>query len=279
MKRRTWIWFVTSALLAVLAGVLAMVLLGGGGGIFGGTDATPVPMQSVVVARAPIAINDVIRVDYVMLEDKKVSEVPSQAFVSVTDLTEKNAVALRDIGQGEIITADAVYIPDTSGDGNTYGDKVGVALPAEDILSKWGAVLPGDHVDVLFSLDVILETPMYVEDIRTLEELELYAIERDQSLDKVSVLALQDLTVLRIIEEPAPEGQEEDAEQPVVRNSALELLADPQDAVVLKYLLDAGATVSLAKRSTDNQSLFNVQPVNVNYLMLRYGIVLPQPLE
>jgi hypothetical protein len=37
--------------------------------------------------------------------------------------------------------------------------------------------------------------------------------------------------------------------------------------------------VSLAKRSADNQSLFNVQPVNINYLMLRYGIVLPQPLE
>jgi Flp pilus assembly protein CpaB len=278
MKRRNWIWFVASALLAVLAGVLAMVLLGGGGGILGGAEATPVAMQSVVVARAPIATNDVIRVDYVMLEDKPVSEVPSGAFVSVTDLTEKNAVALRDIAQGEIITADAVYIASPGEGESVYGDKVGVALPAQDILSKWGAVLPGDHVDVLFSMDVILETPMYVEDIRTLEELQLYAIERDQSLDKVSVLALQDLTVLRIIEEPAPEGQE-DEEQPIVRNRALELLADPQDAVVLKYLLDAGGMVSLAKRSADNQSLFNVQPVNINYLMLRYGIVLPQPLE
>jgi Flp pilus assembly protein CpaB len=278
MKRRNWIWFVASALLAVLAGVLAMVLLGGGGGILGGAEATPVAMQSVVVARAPIATNDVIRVDYVMLEDKPISEVPSGAFVSVTDLTEKNAVALRDIAQGEIITADAVYIASPGEGESVYGDKVGVALPAQDILSKWGAVLPGDHVDVLFSMDVILETPMYVEDIRTLEELQLYAIERDQSLDKVSVLALQDLTVLRIIEEPAPEGQE-DEEQPIVRNRALELLADPQDAVVLKYLLDAGGMVSLAKRSADNQSLFNVQPVNINYLMLRYGIVLPQPLE
>ena len=277
MKRRNLIWFVASALLAVLAGVLAMVLIGNGG-LFGGAQATPVPMQTVVVARAPIANNDVIRVDYVALEERKVSEVPSGAFVAVTDLTEKNAVAIRDIGQGEIITADAVYIATPGEGGTVYGDRVGIALPAEDILSKWGAVLPGDHVDVLFSMDVILEQPMYPQDVRTLEELQLYAIERDQSMDKVSVLALQDLTVLRIIEEPAPEGQE-DPEQPVVRSRALELLADPQDAVVLKYLLDAGGMVSLAKRSADNQSLFNVQPVNINYLMLRYGIVLPQPLE
>lgn len=279
MKRRNWIWFVASALLAVLAGVLAMWILGGGGGFIGGAEATPVPMQSVVVARVPIAANDVFRVDYVMLEERPVSEVPSGAFVSVTDLTDNNASAIRDIPQGKILVrGEDAYIPERDEGGSVYGDKVGVALPAEDILSKWGAVLPGDHVDVLFSMDVILEKPMYVEDIRTLEELELYAIERDQSLDKVSVLALQDLTVLRIIEEPAPEGQE-DAEQPVARSRALELLADPQDAVVLKYLLDAGGMVSLAKRSPENQSLFNVQPVNINYLMLRYGIVLPQPLE
>jgi len=279
MKRRNLIWFVASALLAVLAGVLAMWILGGGGGFVGGSDATPVPMQTVVVARAPIAANDVIRVDYVMLEERKVSEVPSGAFVSVTDLTDYNASAIRDIAQGQILVrGDDVYIPDSGTEGNIYGDRVGIALPAEDILSKWGAVLPGDHVDVLFSMDVILEQPMYPQDVRTLEELQLYAIERDQSLDKVSVLALQDLTVLRIIEEPAPEGQE-DPEQPVVRSQALELLADPQDAVVLKYLLDSGGMVSLAKRSADNQSLFNVQPVNINYLMLRYGIVLPQPLE
>ena len=278
MKRRNLIWFVASALLAVLAGVLAMWILGGGGGFVGGSDATPVPMQTVVVARAPIAANDVIRVDYVKLEERPVSEVPSGAFVSVTDLTENNASAIRDIPENKILVrGDDVYIPADDG-GNLYGDKVGIALPAEDILSKWGAVLPGDHVDVLFSMDVILEKPMYPQDIRTLEELELYAIERDQSLDKVSVLALQDLTVLRIVEEPAPEGQE-DPEQPIVRSRALELLADPQDAVVLKYLLDSGGMVSLVKRSADNQSLFNVQPVNINYLMLRYGIVLPQPLE
>ena len=275
MKRRNWIWFVASALLAVLAGVLAMVLLGGLGG---GEEPAEVPQQSVVVARSPIAINDIIRVDYVELVKRNVDEVPSGAFVAVTDLVDRDAVALRNIGQGEIILAEDVYIPEAGEDGGIPDDKVLVALPAQDILSKWGAVLPGDHVDVMITMDVILEKPMYPWDLRTVEELELYGIERDQSMDDVSILTLQNLEVVQIIEEPLAEGEQE-TEEPVLRNRALILQADPQDAVVLRYMLDAVGGVSLAKRGADNEALFNVQPVNINYLMLRYGVVLPQPLE
>ena len=274
MKRRNWIWFVASALLAVLAGVLAIYLMRDGDGT---GEPTAVPKQAVVVARAPIALNDVIRVDYVMLEERNLDEIPSGAFVAVTDLTEADAIALRDIGQGEILVMEDFYFTGT-GEGDIPDDKVRVALPAQDILSKWGAILPGDHVDVLITVDVILEKPMYPWDLRTVEELALYDVERDQSMDYVSVLTLQNLEVVQIIEEPAPEG-EQDPEQPVVRNQALILQADPQDAVVLRYLLDVAGGVTLAKRGAENEALFNVQPVNINYLMLRYGVILPQPLE
>ncbi len=270
MKRRNWLWFVASALLAVLAGVLAMVLLRDEGPV-----ETAVPQQAVVVAINPIAANSVIRADHVILEEKNVDAIPSGAYVSVTDL--ENAVALRDILIGEIILAEDVYIPG-EGESGIPDDKVAVALLAQDILSKWGAVLPGDHVDVLVTVDVILETPMYPQDLRTAEDLALYAVERDQSMDDVSVLTLQNLEVFQIIEEPLAEGQP-DEEQPTQRNRALILLADPQDAVVLRYLLDVVGGVTLAKRSPQNEALFNVQPVNINYLMLRYGVVLPQPLE
>lgn len=268
MKRRNWLWFVASALLAVLAGVLAMVLLGNQA-----DDPVAAEKQAVVVARNPIAVNDVIRVDNVTLMER--DDIPSGAAVEVTDV--ENAVALRNIAQGEVILMQDIYLPGDSVE-DILEDQVAVALPANDILSKWGAVLPGDHVDVLFTLDLILEMPMYPQDIRTVEELALYAVERDQSMDHASVLALQNLEVLRIVEEPAPEG-EQDPENPVPRNRALILKAEPQDAVVLKYLLDVVGRVSLAKRSPENEALFNVQPVNINYLMLRYGVVLPQPLE
>ena len=270
MKRRNWLWFVASALLAVLAGVLAMVLLGNQQP----DDVGQVEKQAVVVARNPIAVNDVIRIDQVTLEER--DTFPSGSAVAPKDV--ENCVALRNIAQGEPILMQDVYCAGDSEEDILGEDKVAVALPAEDILSKWGAVLPGDHVDLLVSMDVILETPMYPWDLRTVEDLALYGIERDQSMDDVAVLTLQNLEVIRIIEEPSPEG-EQDPENPVPRNRALILKADPQDAVVLKYLLDSVGRLTLVKRSAENDTLFNVQPVNINYLMLRYGVVLPQPLE
>ena len=102
----------------------------------------------------------------------------------------------------------------------------------------------------------------------------LYGVAEGRELDHPDEGSLGEAHV----EEPSPEG-EQDPEQPTPRNRALILKAEPQDAVVLKYLLDVVGTVSLAKRSPENEALFNVQPVNINYLMLRYGVVLPQPLE
>lgn len=275
MKRRTWLWFAASAILAILAGVLAMVFLSGRGG-----EPTAEPKQPVVVARNPIAANDVIRVDNVTLQER--DSWPSGAAVEVQDVV--GGTAMRDIAQGEVIVMQDVRIISGTMDLRFLlgDDKIAVALKADDILSNWGAVLPGDHVDVLFTLDLILEKPMYIEDITTVEEASLYAqIERDQSLDNASVLTLQNLEVLQIIEEPQLD-EEQQAQQegpPQVPERALILKVDPQDAVVLKYLRDSIGIIDLALRSPENDTLFTVQPVNINYLMLRYGIVLPQPLE
>jgi Flp pilus assembly protein CpaB len=276
MKRRSLLWFVASALLALLAGVLAVVFLQRGEP----SEETPVPEQLVVVARSPIAENEVIRIDYVSLEAR--DDFPSGAAVEVGDVV--GGTARRDIAQGQVILMQDIFTGTEKSDLwlQLGDDTIAVALVADDILSQWGAVMPGDHVDVLFTLDVILEKPMYIDDIRTVEEAQLYSqIERDQSMDNVSVLTLQNLEVLQIIEEPQldEEQAQQQEEAPQLPQRALILKVDPQDAVVLKYLRDTIGSVDLALRSPDNEALFNVQPVNINYLMLRYGIVLPQPLE
>jgi Flp pilus assembly protein CpaB len=286
MKRRSWLWFIVSAFLAILAGVAAIIAFRW---ILSQQETeAPAPKQIVVVARQPLAASTIIRADNVMAVER--DEIPSGAAVRVQDV--QGLMTLRDIAQGEVIVMQDVaalgltsVITGTRNLAVLLGDtKIAVALPADDILSQWGAVLPGDHVDVLFTLDVILETPMNIEDIITNDEgQQLASVERDQSLDNVSVLTLQDLEVLQIIEEPQPEvteqaqqQQNQPAEPP---RRALVLKIDPQDAVVLKYLIDSVGTIDLALRSPTNRTLFTVQPVNINYLVLRYGIILPQPLE
>ena len=283
MKRRSWLWFIASAVLAVLAGVLAIYVLN----IAATPEEAPIPKQAVVIARQPLAANTVIRADYVSVEER--DEFPSGAAVRVSDVL--GQMTLRDIAPGEVIRMQdidifgvtSVFSRSLNLDVLIGDDKIAVALPADDILSQWGAVLPGDHVDVLFTLDVVLETPIDPEDVVLTDEGEfLLGLERDQSLDNVSMLTLQNLEVLQILEEPQiqPAEDQRGEEAPTTPpNRALVLKIDPQDAVVLKYLRDSVGSIDLALRSSTNNTLFEAQPVNINYLVLRYGIVLPQPLE
>ncbi|MBN1138997.1 MAG: Flp pilus assembly protein CpaB [Anaerolineae bacterium] len=288
MKRRGGVWFVAAVLLAVLAGVIAIFALRQAAS----REASSLPAsgRTVVVARQPIAVSSSIGVEDLLAEER--SDSPDGAATSIQDVLGR--VALRNIAQGEVITmqelASAGLAWGTSEITGTRSlayllgnDKIAVALPATDILSKWGAVAAGDHVDVLFTLDVLLETPFPAE-MPTGEEATLFErLERDQSLDSVSVLTVQNLKVLQVIEDPAPEVQSQQQQQqqqlPSEPRRALILKIDPQDAAVLKYLLDSTGKIDLALRSPTNNTLFDVEPVNINYLVLRYGIRLPEPLE
>jgi len=278
MKRRGWIWFLISGMLALLAGVVAIAALR----FFADRidPEIPIASQMVVVANSPIAAGSIIRVDWVALTER--DQIPSGAIVNPDDVIGRKALA--DIAPNEVIRVQDVE-QDAQGPSRSDipADKIAVALPADDILSKWGAVVPGDHVDVLFTLDVILETDMYPEDVLRVEEGEvLQRLERDESLDHVSVLTLQNLEVLQIIEEPEvplEEGQQAQDQVASIPRRAMVLAINPQDAVLLKYLRDTEGILDVALRSPDNGTLFNAEPVNINYLVLRYGIVLPEPLQ
>jgi len=282
MKRRSWIWFLVSGVLALLAGGVAIVAL-----LFFANRQSPEipgPKQMVVVAASPIAAGSIVRVDWVALEER--DQIPSGAIVNVDEVVGRKALA-------DIVPNEVVLAQDVEQEGGQAGvilpedfpdDKIAVALPADDILSQWGAVVPGDHVDVLFTVDVILETPMYPEEVLRVEEGEVVQrLERDQSLDHVSVLTLQNLEVLQILEEPQvpveEAGQAEEDQAAGIPRRALLLAISPQDAVLLKYLRDTAGVLDVALRSPENGTLFNTDPVNINYLILRYGIVLPEPLQ
>jgi Flp pilus assembly protein CpaB len=275
MKRRSWLWFVASAILAILAGVLAIWIINQNRN----QPVQEIPEYQVVVASAPISANETIGPDKVRVE-ARTEPVTGQVLEQDIGLV-LGSYALRDIAPGEIITTQDFYSIETGGMTgvmritSVLEDKFAVTLPADDILSNWGAVLPGDHVDVLITFDVILETPMYPADVVARGE-QLVGIDRDERMDNVSALTLQNLEVLQILQEPQPEQQEEGV-APARR--ALVLKIDPQDAVVLKYLQDSDATIDLALRNPENSTLYSVEPVNINYLVLRYNIALPEPLE
>jgi Flp pilus assembly protein CpaB len=280
MKRRNWLWFIASFVLALLAGIVVFVILLGNDG---GGPPPPPPTRRVVVASQSIASKSEIRADFIRIEELDEDEIPSGAAVRAQDVI--GGIAKRDFAQGEVITMQDIVQPwDPRRITETLlidDDKIVVVLEADDILSQWGGVIPGDHVDVLFSLDIILETPMYPQEVLAAEQ-GIQLIERDQSMDNTSVLALQNLEVLEILVEPQVPAEvqaQQEGLPPELPRRALVLQIDPQDAVILKYLRDSEATIEVALRARDNDTLYQVDAVNINYLILRYGIVLPEPLE
>jgi hypothetical protein len=79
--------------------------------------------------------------------------------------------------------------------------------------------------------------------------------------------ALQNLTIAAVV---APETTETGA--PAGEPEALLFTVSPQDALVLKYLIDAGAVADLVLRAPGAEGPFTVEPVDVDYLIDRYQI-------
>ena len=50
------------------------------------------------------------------------------------------------------------------------------------------------------------------------------------------------------------------------------LLLKPQDALVLKYAMDAGGVIDMALRAPDAEQEYDVEPVDVDYLINRYDM-------
>ncbi len=88
---------------------------------------------------------------------------------------------------------------------------------------------------------------------------------------------MQDLEILQLVTgaEPAEEGEEEKQQS----TKLIVLIADPQEAVILKYLRDSGGKIDFALRAPTSEQLFTIEPVTINYLADRYGIVPPEPLD
>jgi Flp pilus assembly protein CpaB len=260
--RRGWIWYLAGLILAVAAGFIAVFAL---------RQAVPTPeptrppSRPVIVAKQPIAARQVVLVDAIEVRDFQLDQIPSGAIFRIEDAVGK--FSLQDVAAGQpLLAQNLVSLSSSSGASITSTaklaallppDKIGVVLPAADLLSKSGEVDTGDHIDVLASLVV--------------------ASSEQNKGGQVTLLTLQDVPVVRTLEEQV---QSNNPNQPPQRGkiTGLVVAVDPQDAVTLKYFVDAGANVSIGLRPPKLTSIFQVIPVTINYLADKFGIKAPEPL-
>jgi len=273
-RRRGIIWLVAGLVLAILAAGLSyyafqQVVVRQANAPVGKTT------QTVVVAKQAINERAVIRLGDISTEERPLEQVPSGAVFKTDDAVGR--IAVSSIAAGQVLLAQnlvASFTPTNLDQtkattvsinfNQALGeDLVAFVLPVTDKLSKEGILLAGDHVDLLFSTDVVGA--------------------QEGTGGKVSIYAIQDLEVLQITYQPPPpekadankEGQSEPAQ--LVPKSLI-LAINPQDAVVLKYAIDTASPLDLVLRGQNNRRRFDVDAVQINTVSERYRFSAPKPV-
>ncbi len=255
--RRGWIWYLAGLLLAIVAGVIAVVALQQA--VPQAEPARPAT-QPVIVAREQIGARQVVLPEQLETRNMLLSEVPSGAVFRMEDAVGKFTLQAIE-AQQPLLAQNLVSISPGAGGAITTTsklaallptDKIGVIVPARDLLSQSGEVDTGDRVDIMASLPV--------------------ASSGEGKGGQVTLLTLQNVPVIKPVLEVAT-GRD----QPT-KIAGLVVAVDPQDAVTLKYFIDAGATVSLGLRPTKLNTIFEIIPVTINYIADKFGLKAPELL-
>jgi pilus assembly protein CpaB len=255
------LWLTAGLVVAVLAGAVAFITLQQTSGP-AGDGADRGPRVPVVVAVSNVEVRSALTADNVQQRELAVNAVPEGAISDVSEAVGK--ITLVDLYPGEVILAQRLVDPNIiTGDGRfalvVAEDQVLMAVAPTDLMSRMALLKPGDQVDILFSLD--FPTREAVATLPgTIQLPEAIVGAGGEQEEQVTFHLLENLTIAQIV------GEEGAAP------SALLLTIDPQDALVLKYAVDAGGIQDITLRAPGVEQPWDTEPVDIDFLINRYRI-------
>ena len=259
-QRAGWIWLIAGIVIALFAGLMTFRTLA----TATATRAlqAQVPMTQVVVAARDVPANNLL-----IPADLEVKEVPDQ-FIPATSLSDMNEaldkVTTVNLSTGEVLQASRLITPNVTVAENLAftipAGKVVMAMPAVDLMSKSGILKANDKVDVHVTMKVASSGSDSSESFTTISAL--------QSLTITAIVVSQ----LDLPEGPSAPGSSSDSSK---SPTPLLFALDPQDALVLKYMLDTGSIVSLVLRASKDDELSRTEPVDLPYLSDKYNFTVP----
>ena len=254
-RLRGCLWLTAGLVVALVAAVVGYMALSratanrSGGGV----DTAQV---DVVVAAASVPVRTVLNDDMVRVQRMAVSTVPEGALQQTSQAIGK--VTTVELYPGEPLLIQRLVDPNvTPANGRNAvlldGDKVLMAFPADDLMSKVGVLRPGDHVDLLATLDFPADRGAGVGGEQAPATFNL----------------LQNLTIAATVSLPSGAPAEEAASS---APPALLLTVSPQDALTLKYVKDAGGKIDIVVRAPGAEGPSVTEPVDWNYLIDKFQI-------
>ena len=278
MRRTRGILFILIGLILALGAAYMVLNVSKQQAVQAVASPTPIPKSYVVVAARDLPENAAVSSD-----DLTKQELP-------TDLAPPGAIAAPEIAvgkyttttiyKGEIIVAPlladnkrvsllAQQIPD---------GKVAMAVTVNDTLNSLGVLRPGDHVDIVLTLDlesILPQTPTAGnaasrQQNGSSSSSSSNGQEPQGPIQKSTQLTIQNVQILAVgapagdtSSSPSPSGQQtpgpgaSPTPRPtpaVISPKTLTFLLSHQDAVTLKFIKDSGGSMDLVLRSpTDNQ--------------------------
>lgn len=260
-RMRGCLWLMAGLVIAVFAGLVGYLTLARAAAIRSEAPAAAGPEVQVVVAAQAVKVRSALTDQDVAVRTVPVNAAPDGALRDVKSAVGKLTMA--DLYPGEVILQQRLADPNVkSADGRNAlmvaGDEVLMAFPAQDLMSKVGVLKPGDHVDLLFSLQVPVNRGLVAAGS---------AGSGGSQGEQATFNILPNVTISAIVA-----GQGSASSAAGSSPEAILLTVSPQDALTLKYVKDAGGILDMVLRAPGSEQPTTTEPVDVDYLIRRYQI-------
>ena len=247
---------------------------------------TPIPVTTakVLITTHDVAIGTMLNAEDIVQVDMPIELVPRDALkepaeavgkMVKTNLVANELVLMHHLADPTNVSHDLAFV---------IGDnQVLVAFPSGDLMSTLGVLQPGDNVDILVSINQVVDvipaegttgtqedqtiTKLFTFD--AMQRVVLQAIIADVVMESEGTAPIAATVVQNSSGTPVPTPTPNPAMQTV---RAYLLAVSPQDALVLKHLQDAGGNFDLVLRSPTSTELFELSPVISDYLNDRYQL-------
>lgn len=229
---------------------------------------TPVLETTVQIA---FAASDIMAGAVLTEADVVLTEIPIQYIPRDTIDTRDEAIGKItkvDLYQGQMILAHNLANPTAQVFDVAYiisDTHVLMALPASDLMSRESIIQRGDIIDILVS---------YTETIERVGDAEE---DQEPTRQQVTFNAKQRLDITAIVMNIIRSDDEQDAGIPTreqISVRAYLVALDPQDALVLKYLIDIGGVLDYVIRAPTSTGQFDLTPVTSEFIKELYGLQL-----
>jgi pilus assembly protein CpaB len=273
-RLRGFVWLFAGLVVAGLAGIVAFAALTQAMPEVSAQEETQFTVTVVTAARV-IPVRTVLTREDVEIKEVPVDAVPEGAIAGFEDA--EGMITLVDLYPGEILLDRRLLDPNvTTGDGRmalyVTEDQVLMAIPADDLLTTMNVLKPGDRVDLVISMDFPINREMQAIGAQSAD-----GTGSTQDEEPATFCVLQNVGIAAIIGGPTQQGENQSplggqGTNSTDRPRALLVTINPQDALVLKFALDSEGMQSILLRAPGVDRPFDMEPVDVDYVINRYQI-------